>query len=144
LDAYEDGNYTIVIHYDDSTEERTTVWFGMRDSEDPIPQVVQRPVFTSFTQQELLPSPVTIEWEPPASPEINLIWLDLENQETYEYQEYEYGGNATGCDAPLALSEGVWKARLRFGIVHEIHRPDGTDVWCGKVSESDYVFTVVP
>lgn len=142
LDAFNEGNYIIIVYYDDGSQERITVWFGIPDSDDTIPQPVQKPAFTSFEHQQFLPSPVTIEWEPPVNPEVNWIQLVLENQGIEEYI-YGFDGNTKSLVEPIPLRQGQWEAGLMFGIRY-IQNIKGIEVWCVKVSSCDYEFTVVP
>ena len=143
LDAYGDGDYTIIIHYGDGRQEQTTAWFGIPGTNDPIPQVVQEPTFTSFAHQDRLACPLMIEWEPPVNPDVNLIRFDLENQDTDEECVYELGAVASGLDDPFVISEGLWEANLAFGIMYETDTIDGIHVWCVKYSVSDYIFTII-
>ena len=142
LDEYGDGDYSIIMHYDDGSTEQTNVWFGIPDSGDSILQPVQEPTFTSFVHKQVLSSPVTVEWEPPMNPEVNWIQLVLENQGIEEYI-YGFDGDTTSLAEPLSLREGQWEAGLMFGIGY-IQNVKGIEVWCVKVSSSDYEFTVVP
>ncbi len=144
LVAYGDGRYTIIVNYDDGRQEETTAWFGIPNSDDPITPVVQKPAFTSFAHQNRLTSPVTIEWESPVNPDVNLVRFDLENQDTDEDLEYELGGGISGLDNPLSLSEGTWETSLAFAVAYETENTDGIEVWCVKYSVSDYLFTVEP
>ena len=81
-------------------------------------------------------------WEPPVNPEVNWIQLVLENQGVEEYI-YGFDRNTISLDAPISLNEGQWEAGLMFGIRH-ILNIKGIEVWCVKVSVSDYEFTVAP
>ncbi|MBN2316231.1 MAG: hypothetical protein JXM79_20050 [Sedimentisphaerales bacterium] len=142
LHPYGDGDYTIIVYYGDGRQEQTTARFGIPGTGDAITQVVQKPTFTSFAHQNRLASPVTITWEPPIDPDVNLIRFDLENQDTDEEWVYELGASASGLDDPLVLSEGLWEANLAFGIMYETDNIDGINVWCVKYSASDYIFTI--
>jgi len=145
LAAYGDGEYIITVYYDNGSQDQTTVWFGIPETTDPIPQPIQEPNFVSFEHDANdLTSPVTIEWQPCTDPAANLIWVGLENWDTWEKYEDIFSVDATGFDEPLNLSEGLWEAEIGFEVWYQTQSSDGIDVWIGKYSESDYMFTVVP
>ena len=143
LRAYNDGDYTVIVHYADGGQDQTTVWFGVPGTNEPIVQPMQEPAFTSFAHGESVSSPVLVQWEPCVYPTVNLIDVELENDETGQGERERFDGNATGMAQPLDLGEGTWQAWLAFGTLYNAQNTDGIDVELVKYCESEYVVTVV-
>jgi len=60
LADFGDGNYEIITCYEDGTQEQTAAWFGIPGTDEPIPQPVEEPVIASFSDGDVVTSPVTI------------------------------------------------------------------------------------
>ena len=141
LDAYGDGNYTIIVRYDDR-QDLTNIWFGVPDTNDPIPQPTKEPVFASFNNGDTIASPVTFKWEPCIDPDVNVILISLENEDTGEEMDYILEGNSTGFEEPLPLRDGQWKAEFSYVVYYQTETIDEMEVFCYKYSQSDYTFAV--
>ena len=109
LDDYGDGDYVITVYYTNGSSEDTTVWFGIPATNNPIAQPTQKPVFTSFSHNDKLSSPVTFNWQSCTDTAAELIWIGLENYNTGEEKEEILDVSATGLDGPLNLNTGFWK-----------------------------------
>jgi len=142
LDFYGDGDYTIIVQYNDANLEQKNVWFGIPDTNEPIPQPTKEPIFTSFINEDYLDSPVDFKWEPCFDPNVNVILVSLENEDTNEEMDYIFDGNSSGFEVPLPLSDGQWEADLSYVIYYQTRTADGIEVFCCKYSESDYTFDV--
>ena len=142
LDAYGDGNYTITVQYNDGRLEQKNVWYGIPDINEPIPQPTKEPIFTSFANGDTLASPVTFTWEPCIDPNVNIINVNLENEDTDEDMNYIFDSNSTGFEEPLPLSDGQWEADLSYVIYYQTETIDGVQVFCCKYSQSNYTFFV--
>lgn len=142
LADYGDGTYTITVHYQNDSNDQTTVWFGIPGTNDPIPQPMQKPVLTFPTYNGNTTSPVTFTWEPCTDANATSIWLGLEKEDAdEEYVDIDLPVNATSSD-PITLSEGTWEAWLCFDNSYDFNNVDGIAVEIGKYSESDSLFTV--
>ena len=144
LDVYGDGSYTIKVFYADGSDDETTVWFGIPDSKEPIPQPTQEPVLTFPSHHEVVESPVTFCWEACTDSEADKIWLDLQKEETAEELQLDFSTDRT-CSKPVVLTDGSWQTQLDF--VRYYHVPDngnGIEVKVWKCIEADYRFEVVP
>jgi sulfatase modifying factor 1 len=144
LSSFGDGDYIITVYYDNGRQDQTTVWFGIPETPDPIPQPIQEPNFISFEQGDNLTSPVTIEWESCTDPTPNHILVSLDNENTGEEYDYIFSVDVNGFEEPLTMSEGLWEAELGFEVWYQFQNNDGINVWLAKYSESDYIFTIVP
>jgi len=142
LDAAGDGNYTIVVQYNNGQLDQKNVWFGIPDTNESIPQPIKEPVFTSFVNGDTLASPMTFTWEPCIDTNVNIINVNLENKDTDEEMNYILNGNSAGFEEPLPLSDGQWEAELSYVVYYQTETIDGIQVFCCKYSESDYMFTV--
>jgi hypothetical protein len=144
LADYGDGTYTIIVHCQDDSNDQTTVWFGIPETNDPILQPMQKPVLTFPMHNSVTTSPVTFTWEPctDANATSNWFWLGLEKQDANEeYVDIELPMSATSSD-PITLSEGTWEAELCFENCYDFNNVDGIGVEIGKYIENDSLFTV--
>jgi len=144
LSTYDDGEYTITVYYDNGRQEQTTVWFGIPDTSDFLPQPTQEPTLVSPTYGESVSSPVTMSWLPCTDPNAGYIWLDLEHESYEQELEYDFPVSVTGLGDPIELSTGIWWAILGFEISYETQDSNGINIEVEKYSESDYEFTVEP
>jgi hypothetical protein len=142
LDDYGDGNYTIIVQYNNGHIEQKNVWFGIPDTNEPIPQPTKEPVFTSFANGATLASPVTFTWESCIDPNAKIINVNLDNEDTDEEMNYILNGNTTGFEEPVPLSDGQWEAELSYIVYYQTETIDGIQVFCCKSSQSDYKFAV--
>ena len=144
LATYGDGEYTITVYYNDGRQDQTIVCFGEPNTNDPIPQPIQEPVFTSFSDGDILISPVTIIWQNCTDPAANLIWVGLETESTPE-EDYDFllEVDVNALDEPLPLIEGLWEAGLGYEVWYHAQNIDGIHAVVGKYSESSYEFRVV-
>jgi len=139
-----DGTYTITVHYSDGSEHQTTVWFGIPNTTDPIPQPTQEPVFTVPQRHQSIDSPVTFEWQQctdPAVADSNGIWINLTRDGSDEETEGGFDKIETSW-GPVDLAQGFWEAEIDFEQWYEYVNDDGIEVEVGKCSESDYRFAV--
>lgn len=142
LDFYGDGNYTITVHYANGQSHQTTVWFGIPGTADPIPQPLQKPVYTSFSDGDTLSSPVTFSWQQCTDPNANYIWFDLESDDGWDDVEIDFDTNVTQLDQPLALNPGTWRSNLGFATYYVTTNNDGISIDVAKYSENDYQITI--
>jgi hypothetical protein len=144
LTEYGDGEYTIVVNYENGYQDHTTVWFGIPDTNNPMPQP-QEPEPTFPVPDTNVTSPVTFTWKPCIGSDATIIWIGVENEDTEEEIESNepLPKEATSW-GPINLSEGIWEAYLSFESWYETQNIDGIDIRMSKYSEIDYEFTVVP
>ena len=142
LDAYGDGNYTIIVQYNDGQLEQKNIWYGIPDTNEPMPQPTKKPIFTSLVNRDALVSPIVFKWEPCIDTNINIVLVSLENEDTNEEIAYIFDGNSSGSDEPYPLSNGQWEAELTYIVYYQDETVDGIEVFYSKSSESDYRFTV--
>ena len=151
LQAYGDGEYTIILHYNDGTQSQTTVWFGNPDTQESIPQPTQEPVFTSpfpFHKQTV-ESPVTLKWELCTDPNAEYVYIDLDELSTVWRGDKwgEFDKTETSWDS-VDLLEGLWNANLVFSSGELWEQPwsnynnDGIWIDAVKLSRSRYRFIV--
>ena len=117
--VYGDGNYIITVYYTDGRTGQATVWFGIPDTQLPVPQPTQIPVLTSPQPGGSALTPVTLEWEACTDDNAAFIELELgtEEEEDWALAEmyYLYPVSATGSD-PLPLVAGKhWNLCFTFG-----------------------------
>jgi len=142
LKDYGDGNYTITAHYKDGSRCQTTAWFGIPNTSDAIPQLIQKPVLTFPKHNSTTTSPVTFTWEPCTEANATSIALCLEKQDSAgECVDIETPVVSTGSD-PIEISPGIWNAKLFYNHWYDHSNPDGIALQVGKYSESDYRFEV--
>ncbi len=141
LDDFGDGDYIVETHYEDGRIEESAVWFGIPDTNNPIPQPTQKPVLTSFAHRAVLSSPVAIAWQLCVDPAASLIWIGLDRGSWERNSVLPVG--AAGLDNALDLEPGDYRLGLGYEVWYETRRPNGIRILCGKYSESDYEFTVV-
>lgn len=139
---YGDGNYIITVTYDGGRQEQTTVWFGIPGTSDAIPQPMQKPAFTSFTNGSILTSPVTFTWEACTDPAAQFVWMDYEHKYLDNEQEYRLPIDRTGLDAAVELVGGDYEAYVGFAAGYETVNSDGIVIRVNKYTESDYEFYV--
>ena len=143
LSAYGDGLYTITVTYEGGREEQTTAWFGIPGTNDPIPQPTQMPVFTGFSNGEMVSSPVTFSWEACTDPAAQHLWLEYESYALAVDEAYWLPIFATELGAPVDMPAGEYEVSLGFQAWHETSNSDGILVSVGKYSECVYDIRVV-
>jgi hypothetical protein len=147
LSEYGDGLYSFTFYYTNGDQQHTTVWYGIPNTEDPIPQPTQMPIFTSFNNGDMVTSPVTFtwdKWQACTGLSASSIELDPEH-ESGEDMEFHLPSCATGLDEPVEMTTGFWDdVELSFELNYLFENPEGIPIRASKYSESDYEFTVVP
>ena len=145
LSEFGDGEYIITAYYDSGHQDQTTVWFGIPDGNDFIPQPTQEPVPVFPVPDSNVTSPVTFIWQPCTDPNVINIWVYAENEATdEEIEPNEPLLKETTSWGPIDLSEGLWEFGLVFVNLYQTQNNDGIDVFVAKYSEIDYEYTVVP
>lgn len=142
LADYGDGNYTVTVHYVGDSNDQTTVWFGIPDTSEVIPQITQEPNLTFPEHNGSATSPVTFTWEACEDSNANMVLLDLQNFQTGEetYNVFPYDANSWDN---VELSPCFWEVDISFGQRHPpVSNNDGVLVGVSKYSESDYIFEV--
>lgn len=142
LDAFGDGEYIFTIYYEGGRSHQTSVWFVDPGTVNPLPQPVQQPTITNFDDGATVIPPVYVNWQACAEPDINHIYLNIENVWKECELKYEFDPNATGTGSGLHLGAGRYDINLDFVIQHETTNSDGVSLRLGKYSESDYEITV--
>ncbi len=142
LQAYGDGEYTIILHYADGNQSQTTAWFAVPDTHDRIPQPTQEPVLTSPVHHQTLGSPVTFTWEPCTDPNADYIHIDVD-----ELGTAGLGDKGTDFDktetkwSRVYLPDGVWETEIVFDQwMSNMTNRDGIPVSLRKSSQSKYRF----
>ncbi len=143
LQKYGDGLYMIIVEYYDGSTGQTTAWFGVPDTNDPIEQPTQKPVLTFPKHRTGVNSPVTFTWEPCTDPNVSIITLDLENEDTGQEIEIDINDVNLNTHGPVDINDGYWQGELSFGQWHTVaDNGDGVEVKVGKYSECHYEFAV--
>ncbi|MBL7106928.1 MAG: hypothetical protein ISS77_04910, partial [Phycisphaerae bacterium] len=140
LDCYGDGWYEVTVFYDGGGSDNTDIWYGMPADTTPIPQPIQEPNFSNFTNRQRLESPATFWWDACTDPNADSILLCLERPLTYNDVEFDFNVTATNS-GPLDFNDGYWETCLSFERWEEVsHNADGIPYELAKYSESDYMF----
>jgi len=142
LQEYGDGWYTVRVYYAGGGQGQTSVWFGMPDKVNPIPQPTQEPYLTYPQHRSGVDSPVTFTWWWCWDSAATEIWMSLEKEETGEEIENSFDVSETSW-GPVELTDGFWGAEISFGqSYYTADNGDGIGVHVAKNSESDYEFAV--
>lgn len=140
---YGDGNYQITFYYAAGSDQ-TTVWYGIPDSDEPIPQPTQIPRLISPQAYSGTDSLVTFSWEPCTDQNANAIWAEVENEATDEV--FDVGTPLAPTETewgPVSLNDGVWDIIIAFAHGHVgLQNDDGIELVLVKYAESDYPFRV--
>ena len=137
---YGDGNYTITAHYVGEAQAETTIWFGIPETNDPIPQPIQEPNMTFPSHNGTAPSSVTFTWQECNDANTASIWLHLEKAGTYN-EIYVVSVNDTNSGL-IVLSDGFWETELYFIHRYDFNNLDGIPTEIRKYSVSEYTFTI--
>ena len=140
LQEYGDGEYTITPIYTDGTRDSETFWFGIPDTNDPIPQPTQEPVITFPLHKQIAESPVTFTWEPCKDTNASEVGIEMQEQETGAFKEEYFDVSETEW-GPVILTDGLWQADLVFGHWETLEFNNILFNF-SKSSRSRYVFTV--
>jgi hypothetical protein len=101
------------------------------------------PVFTGFSNGEMVSSPVTFSWEACTDPAAQHLWLEYESYALAVDEEYWLPIFATELGAPVDMPAGEYEVSLGFETWHETSNSDGILVSVGKYSECVYDIRVV-
>ncbi|MCL5282991.1 MAG: hypothetical protein M1376_24160 [Planctomycetes bacterium] len=125
LHNYGDGDYTIVLHYTDGSQEPTTVWYAIPGTDQALPAPTQIPHLLWPPHDGSVASPVPFEWDPVVDPNVGDVYLTVQDENSGEYIISEvYGINDTES-SPFGLKEGHYDTELAFESFYSITNPDG-------------------
>jgi len=144
LQAYGDGEYTIALRYDDimlhyanGAWSQTTAWFGIPDTNEPIPQPTQEPVLISPLHHQTLQSPIIFSWEPCTDPNAADVFIDLYELGTTGIKWGDFDVSETSW-GPVYLPDGIWEAMVVFEQWIHNKNNDGITINLCKYSTSKY------
>jgi hypothetical protein len=123
-DLYGDGEYAILLHHADGTEEQTTVWYAIPETTEAIAPPTQKPNITRPLYDGVAGSPVAFAWDPVTDVNVWDIYVRILDPNGRHVASSIYDANATGSD-PCGLSEGKYDAELSFENFYPITNPDG-------------------
>ncbi len=141
LSQFGDGWYAVVLHYTSGGAQMASFYYGDSQTSQPIPQPVQKPIFTSPADFTSISSPLTATWQSCTDPNAKSIYFELElnDDQTYFNQELNKLTTSVG---PLQLAAGLWEATLYFDNYEYQVNANGIGYWCGKTACSYINFTV--
>ena len=143
LQAFGDGEYTVTLHYNNGSRSQTKAWFGMMDTQVPIPQPIHEPVLTFPLHNQTLESPVMFTWEQCNDANAAHIYIEMEeyriNKNAYAAEGFDVNETSWG---PIALTDGIWKMNLIFEQWTWAYSNDGISINQAKNSQSTYEFTI--
>lgn len=146
LQAYGDGEYTIILHHADGSKSQTAVWFGIPDTNYPVPQPTQEPILNFPLHNQTAKSPVTFTWELSSDPNTEYIFIDVHELGTAwlgdKWGDFEKTETSWG---PVYLPDGLWDADLFFASLESpssYYNDDGIWIDTFKYSKSRSRFTV--
>jgi hypothetical protein len=139
---YGDGEYTIILHYIDGTQETTTVRYTVPGTTVPIAAPTQRPTLTWPPFDGVVGSPVVLEWNPVTDPHVRDIFLGVLGADNlYRVADF-YEVDATQS-IPYGLPEGVYDVELAFENFYGITNPDGVPFDLIKMTTLLHPFEVI-
>jgi len=145
LQAYGDGEYTIVVNYTDSSKNQTTAWFGIPDTQEPIPQPTQEPVLSFPLHRQTVESPVTFTWENCTDPNAEYINIDVDelgmSSLRYRNPEGDFDKTETSLDS-VYMPDGFWEAELDFKQSALTFNTNPMFLFVEKYSKNRYRFKV--
>ncbi len=144
LQAYGDGEYTIILYQTDGNQSQTTAWFGIPNTKQAIPQPTQEPVLTFPLQRQTVKSPVTFSWEYCLDPNVEDIYIDVNELGTIwlggKWKDFDKIDSSWG---PVYLPDGFWETEMVFSPRSQWdYNNDGIWISASKYIRSRYRFTV--
>jgi hypothetical protein len=137
-----DGEYTVILHYADGTEEETVVWYGVPETNQAIGPPTQKPNITKPSYDGVTASPVAFEWDLVTDPNVWDIFLNVRDANDQYVVSDVYDANVAGS-GPYGLSEGKYNAELSFENYYAVTNPDGVPFDLLKTTMLWHPFEVV-
>jgi len=142
LHNYGDGSYKAVLHYSDGAKEQTTIWYGVPDTNQPIPAPTQKPNVLWPRHADLVASPVIFEWDPIIDPNVADIYLSVINDSNDYIINDVYDMNALSSE-PYDMNEGRYEVEFAIETFYAITNADGIPFHVLKSSTMLQPFEVV-
>ena len=144
LQAYGDGEYSIILYQTEGNQIQTTAWFGIPNTKQAIPQPTQEPVLTFPSQRQTVKSPVTFSWEYCIDPNVEDIYIDVDELGTIwlgdKWEDFDKIDSSWG---PVYLPDGFWEAEMVFSPRSQWdYNNDGIWISASKYIRSRYRFTI--
>lgn len=139
---YDDGEYVVILHYADGTEEETAVWYAVPETTEAIAAPTQKPNITWPPYDGVTASPVAFAWDPVTDANVWDVYLRILDPNGRHIASNIYDANATGSD-PCGLAEGRYDAELSFENFYPITNLDGIPFDLLKVTTLLHPFEVV-
>jgi len=141
-DFFGDGQYTVILHHADGTEEETTVWYGVPGRDQAIEPPTQKPSITQPSYDSVTTSPVAFAWDPVTDVNVWDLFLSIRDVNDQYVASDFYDSNAPGSN-PYSLSEGTYNAELSFENYYSVTNPDGIPFDLLKTTSLWHPFEVV-
>ena len=143
LTDYGQGGYAVTVTYQGGGQDQTTVWFGVPDTNEFIPEPASLPSFTYPLQNATVQASPEFTWPPCTDANTASLLLRLINEAAEDDISFELEPNATTSQATM-LMHGQWRGCLSFENRHDYSNPDQIDVNVGAYSTADVEFDVSP
>jgi predicted outer membrane repeat protein len=132
LGRYGDGNYLIILYYNNGSTQQTNVFYTLPGTYDTIAFPTQRPSVVAPQDQAGVASPVTFAWNTCTDTSVNSIFLGIMDADTgATVTGTSLPPSATGSE-PISLDEGRYKVELAFQRFYRTTTGDGIDFEYGK------------
>ena len=132
LGRYGDGNYLIILHYNNGSTQQTNVFYTLPGTYDTILFPTQKPSIVAPQDQAGVASPVTFAWNTCTDTSVNSIFLAITEADTGStVVGTSLPPSATGSE-PTGLAEGLYKVELAFQRSYRTTTTDGIDFEYGK------------
>lgn len=141
-DFFGDGEYAIVLHYVDGSEEETVVWYAVPGEELAIAPPTQKPAITRPSYDGVTASPVVFEWKPVADANVRDVYLRIWNADDGYLVSDIYEANAIASNS-YSLSEGRYSAELSFENYYDVTNDDGVPFDLLKATTLWHPFEVI-
>jgi len=142
LQAYGDGEYTIIVNLEGGGQYQTKALFGNPDTDEPVPQPTQEPVLTFPLHGQEIEPPFTFTGEPCTDTEVEDIFIEIIDPEKNIFHEQYIGIDATSW-GPISLTEGLWEVGIYFEHFVGSNNLDGIWISAAKYSKSKCEFTIL-
>ncbi|UCG46059.1 MAG: DUF1080 domain-containing protein [Phycisphaerales bacterium] len=143
LADYGQGSYAVTVTYEGGGQDQTTVWFGVPDTNEFIPEPVSLPSFTHPLQNATVQVSPEFTWPPCADPNTTSLLLTLTNEAAENDMSCRLEPNATTAQETM-LMHGRWRGCLSFQNRYHYSNADHIDVNVGAYSTTDVAFDISP
>jgi len=145
LDVFGDGTYIITVYYTGGGQGQTELWYGIPDSNEPLPEPAEQPVFTNPTGRDGdVPLPLTLRWQECNDPNVSSLWVEVWKELEYdEIIAYEAELPVSSVSStPFDVNDGFWEGEIYFDQWYDITNSDGIPGWIDKYTASEIKFAV--